>query len=329
MSLLNKSSLNARRPLLIQRNRLKKSCLSWFEGEGFTEVETPVLQISPGNETHLHGFKTEIQEMTGAGHPLYLHTSPEFAMKKLLSMGETAIFQFAKVYRNRERSRLHHPEFTMLEWYRAGVCYEKLMQDSLALIALAGGLSHGGFTADPAKIHRITYEKAFYDLAGLRLSHLRADALEQGYRIAHDDTDADIRSKLLTLKIEPHFAGNGCVTILDEYPIEEAALARPSPHNPQVAERFEVYACGVELVNGFGELTDAKVQKARFIADMAEKKRIYGEIYPIDDAFIQCLADMPPSAGAALGFDRLVMLATNAPRIEDVLWLPVVDTATL
>jgi lysyl-tRNA synthetase class 2 len=194
-----------------------------------------------------------------------------------------------------------------------------------------------GITADPfAKPERLTLHDAFARHAGIDLLATMTDdgatdrealasaARAAGIRLAGDDTWSDIFSRILSETIEPHL-GCGRATILCEYPISEAALARPKPDDPRVAERFELYACGVELANAFGELTDPAEQRRRFEADMDEKARIYGERYPIDEDFLAALAQMPPASGIALGFDRLVMLCTHARRIEDVLWTPVAE----
>jgi len=354
-----------RRPFLLARGRMQRAIRRWFEEAGFVEVETAVLQVSPGNETHLHAFATELAAPGGARRPLYLHTSPEFACKKLLAAGEERIFTFAPSFRNRERGPLHAPQFTMLEWYRAGAPYESLMQDCAALLALAAEaagakeLRHGSRTADPfAAPDRLTVAEAFTRWAGIDLlstlpavgspsprlrgeghggavppargegqhkaPSLAAAARQVGIRTAPDDTWADVFSRILVERIEPAI-GNGRATLLSEYPACAAALARPSPSDPRVAERFELCACGVELANAFGELTDPAEQRRRLEAEMAEKQRLYGERYPVDEDFLAALAHMPPASGAALGFDRLVMLATGAGHIEQVLWTPVVE----
>lgn len=332
-----------RRPALLARNRVKAALRRWFEAQGFVEVEAAILQLSPGNETHLHGFATTLIDDGGAGHPYFLHTSPEFAAKKLLAAGEPRIVDFARVFRNRERTALHHPEFTMLEWYRAGEDYEALMRDCAALLAEAARaagttvLRWRGSEADPfAEPERLTLHAAFARHAGIDLlatlagdgatdrAALAAQAEATGIRIVADDSWSDIFSRILSERIEPQL-GRGRATILCEYPISEAALARAKPGDPRVAERFELYACGVELANAFGELTDPGEQRRRFEADMDEKQRIYGERYPIDEDFLAALATMPQASGIALGFDRLVMLATGARRMEDVLWTPVAE----
>jgi lysyl-tRNA synthetase class 2 len=332
-----------RRPFLVARGRIVEAMRRFFAERDFLEVETPALQVSPGNETHLHAFATEIVTPGGRRAPLYLHTSPEFACKKLLAAGERRIVTFARVFRNRERGPLHHPEFTLLEWYRADETYEALVDDCAGILAAAAEaagtkvLSWRGRTADPfAPPERLTVAEAFRRQAGIDLmqtlgpsGETNRDALAEraraaDIRVSPDDTWSDLFSRVMVALVEPRL-GQGRATVLCEYPVSEAALARVSSADPRVAERFELYACGVELANAFGELTDTAEQRRRFEADMAEKERIYGSRYPLDEDFLVALARMPSASGAALGLDRLVMLATGAPRIEDVLWSPVSD----
>lgn len=328
-----------RRARLLARGRIKAALHAHLEAQGFMEVETGILQVSPGNETHLHAFETQIIGSNGTAAPLYLHTSPEFACKKLLAAGEERLFTLARVFRNRERGPLHAPEFTMLEWYRAHRNFEVLMTDCAAILSVAaeaagtGVLRWRGGEADPfAEPERLSVADAFQRHAGIDLmatcsgatpdrDALAAEAGRIGVRVAFDDTWSDIFSRILAERIEPNL-GMSRATILHAYPVSEAALARVSPADPRVAERFELYACGVELANAFGELTDPEEQRRRFEADMDEKARIYGERYPIDEDFLQALAVMPPASGAALGFDRLVMLLTGASRIDEVQWTP-------
>jgi lysyl-tRNA synthetase class 2 len=339
-----------RRPFLIARGRIHRAMRTWFDAQGFVEVETSILQVSPGNETHLHAFATELIAPGGERTPLYLHTSPEFACKKLLAAGEERLFTFAPVFRNRERGALHHPAFTMLEWYRAGAPYETLMGDCAALLqiaAKAAGAARFAFRGrevDPfAAPERLTVADACRRLAGIDLlatlggaesgftpdrSALIQAANAAGIRTAPDDTWGDAFSRILVERIEPGLR-NGRATHLTEYPAHLAALARPKPGDPRVAERFELYACGVELANAFGELNDPAEQRRRLQAEMAEKERLYGERYPIDEDFLAALAHMPPASGAALGFDRLVMLATGAHSIEQVIWTPVASSGGL
>ena len=333
-----------RRPFLIGRNSIQAAFRLFFARRDFVEVDTATLQVSPGNEAHLHAFGTEAIDNAGERHPLYLHTSPEFACKKLLAAGEKRIACFAHVYRNRERGPLHHPEFTMLEWYRVDETYESLMADSAELMALAAEtvgairFSWRGREVDPfAEAERLSVAEAFDRYAGIDLlrtvsasgetdrEDLAAQLAHAGIRHAADDTWADLFSRVLVEKIEPNL-GFGRATILYGYPVSEAALARPSAEDPRVAERFELYACGVELANAFGELTDADEQRRRFEMEMREKQRVYGETYPLDEDFLAALRHMPQASGIALGFDRLVMLATGARRIDQVIWAPVAET---
>jgi lysyl-tRNA synthetase class 2 len=331
-----------RRPVLLARSRIVAALRAWFAGNGFIEVETGALQVSPGNETHLHAFATALKSPDGSQSPLYLRTSPEFACKKLLAAGEPRIVEFAKVFRNRERGALHHPEFTLIEWYRVGEPYSILMADCLALVRQAAEIADvrqftfRGRVADPfAEPERLTVADAFARFSGIDLlatlsgaepdrDGLARAARGVGIGVAEDDHWGDIFSKVLVERIEGNL-GIGRATILDEYPAALSALARPA-RDRRVAERFELYVCGVELANGFGELTDPAVQRVRLEHEMTEKARVYGERYPIDEDFITALAHMPQASGVALGLDRLVMLATRATRIEQVLWAPMKET---
>ena len=330
-----------RRPLLLARNRIQAGLRGYLAAEGFIEVDPAGLQVSPGNEAHLHGFMTEAIGNDGVARPMYLHTSPEFAMKKLLAAGEMRIASFAHVWRNRERGPLHSPEFTMLEWYRVGEPYDRLMQDCAAMLRLAADgagarlLRYRDRVCDPfADFERISVVEAFQRYAGIDLlASIAADGSTDagalgramdaaGIKRAADDTWSDMLSRALVDRVEPNL-GLGRMTVLDLYPAAEAALARPASDDPRLAERFEVYACGVELANGFGELTNPVEQRRRFDLEMDEKERVYGERYPLDEDFLAALAVMPPASGIALGFDRLVMLATGAARIDDVIWTPI------
>ncbi len=327
-----------RKPFLAARIAITRAVRTWFEEQGFVEVETGILQISPGNETHLHALRAELRDGAGATAIRYLRTSPEFAAKKLLAAGEQKIFELARVFRDRERGDLHLPEFTMLEWYRANEGYEAVMADAVVVIAHAaqatgiGRFSFRGRTADPfAEPELLTVAAAFDRFAGIDLLSTidgaegnrvaLADSVRGKVRIAADDTWSDIFSKVLVEHVEPQL-GQGRLTVLIEYPAPEAALARTKASDPRVAERFEIYACGMELANGFGELTDADEQRRRFVHAMDEKARRYGERYPLDEEFLAAVAAMPEASGVALGFDRLVMLASGAAKIDQVVWTP-------
>lgn len=327
-----------RMPFLRARSAILRSLRDWFEDEGFAEVETGILQRSPGNETHLHAPAVDLTSASGLKSRYYLRTSPEFACKKLLAAGESKIVEFARVFRDRERGPIHLPEFTMLEWYRANEDYETIMADTVVVIAQAaqttgiGMLSFRGKTANPfAEPDLLTVADAFTRFAEIDLlatipdgqadREALAAAAAGRVRVSDDDTWSDIFSKILVEYVEPHL-GQGRLTILYEYPAPESALARVKASDPRVAERFEVYACGVELANGFGELIDPVEQRHRFTQAMDEKERRYGERYPLDEDFLAALTQMPEACGVALGFDRLVMLASGASRIDQVVWTP-------
>ncbi|HWK46102.1 MAG TPA: EF-P lysine aminoacylase EpmA [Stellaceae bacterium] len=332
-----------RRDRLMRRAEIVRATRAWFAEADFVEVTTPALQVSPGLEPHLSAFETVLAAPEGGVGPRFLHTSPEFAMKKLLVAGIERPYQLASVFRNGERGATHHPEFTMLEWYRAHAGYEQLIEDCEALLRAAlraagrPAFSRAGLTAKPWEpFERLTVADAFQRHCGIdllstapdptrpNLALLAAASAPLGIRPHDGDSWDDLFFRIMLERIEP-LLGIGRPTVLLEYPVSMAALARAKPSDPRVAERFELYVCGVELANAFGELTDATVQRARFEADTELKQRLYGRRYPIDEDFLAALDHgLPDSAGIALGFDRLVMLATGADRIDDVLWAPVV-----
>ncbi len=318
-----------RRPFLLARNKIIADIRAWFAARDFLEVDCPALQVSPGNEAHLHAFQTTMIGNDGVGVPRYLHTSPEFSCKKLLAAGEKRIFNLGHVFRNRERTLTHAPEFTMLEWYRAGEDYRIIVEDTLALVRLAaqGNFRWRGRDCDPhLEAEWLSVQDAFLNYAGVDLLSTlnNRDALAAASPVVFQEGESwsDIFSRILVEKVEPQL-GNGRMTVLYEYPSVEAALARTCAHDKRVAERFELYACGVELCNGFGELTDPAEQRRRFEAEMEIKQRLYGERYPIDEDLLVALAIMPQASGVALGLDRVIMLATGATRIDQVQWVPV------
>jgi lysyl-tRNA synthetase class 2 len=332
-----------RRGRLEQRGRILGAVRSFFAARGYIEVDTPALQVSPGLEPHLQAFRTTLHDPRGGrAVERYLHTSPEFAMKKLLVAGLPRIWQLSHVFRDGERSATHHPEFAMLEWYRVGASYRDFMDECEALVrscqdaAGVEALAWCGRAADARLAwRRLSVAAAFSELCGIDLpatapnplapdvERLAAAARQIGIAPhAGDDWEA-LFFRIFLERIEP-VLGLGAPTILYDYPLSMAALARRSPADPRLAERFEVYVCGLELANAFGELTDAAEQRRRFVADQARKQALYGETYPIDEDLLAALEHgLPECAGAALGFDRLAMLATAADDIEDVLWAPV------
>jgi lysyl-tRNA synthetase class 2 len=335
--------LAGRRARLATRGRVKRAVRDFFDASGYVEVETPSLQASPGLEPHLQAFATVLHDPRNPGaRPRYLHTSPEFAMKKLLAGGMDRIWQFAHVYRNGERGATHHPEFSMLEWYRAGASYRDLMDECGRLLcaaqdaAGAEALRWRGNRAD-ARLpwQRLTVAEAFARHTAIDLlatapdpqapdaALLASEAARIGIAPHPGDDWETLFFRIFLERIEPYL-GIGAPTILYDYPIAMAALSRRKRDDHRLAERFELYVCGLELANAFGELTDPAEQRRRFTADQARKQALYGEAYPIDEDFLAALDyGLPDCAGIALGFDRLVMLATGAEHIEEVLWAPV------
>ncbi len=338
-----------KRPALEARRAAVKGVRAYFQAEGFLEVETPALQVSPGVERHIRPFATQLtDDRTGASAARFLHTSPEVAMKKLLAGGLPKIVQLCQVYRNGERTERHHPVFTMLEWYRADADYTAMMTDAVKVLqsvakaahranATDGKLHWRGHTCDPdAAVERLTVQDAFRRETGIDLlatvddpdapmptpEKLAAAAKNAGIASSPNDTWEDLFFRVMLERIEPKL-GQGAPTILCEYPSALAALARRKPGDPRVAERFELYACGVELANAYSELTDASEQRRRFAHDRALYETLYGDAPPIDEDFLAALDHLAPCAGTALGFDRVVMLAVGAEKIEDVMWVPV------
>jgi lysyl-tRNA synthetase class 2 len=361
--------LASRRANLAARGRILAAVRDFFAGENFIEVETPALQVSPGLEPHLQAFSTTLHDpRDGVAHSRYLHTSPEFAMKKLLAGGMERIWQLAHVFRDGERGATHHPEFTMLEWYRAGATYRDLMDDCEALLRAAqaaglvpapsqplrgspspvstgegrgggrqaAGLTWRGKTADAClPFERLSVTEAFFKFTNIDILSTAPDPLSPDLSLLaaaaervevaphSGDNWEDLYFRIFLERIEPNL-GIGAPTILYDYPISMAALSRRKLDDPRLAERFELYACGLELANAFSELTNPAEQRARFMADQARKQALYGETYPIDENFIAALEHgLPDCAGIALGFDRLVMLCAGAANIEEVLWAPV------
>jgi lysyl-tRNA synthetase class 2 len=321
-------SLAARMPFLRRRALLTQATRAFFTARGYTEVETPYAVPTPGEEVHLSAFSTEREHPDGRREPLWLHTSPEFAMKKLLVAGAGPIFQIARVWRNAEGSDLHSAEFTMLEWYRPGAGMASLIEETSAYLraVLPPVVSCRGVTTDLSSLERLTVAEAFARYAGADVLATAGDApalaAAAGARLRTGETWEDLFFRLLLERIEPRI-GRAHPTFLTHWPAAQAALARRDPTDPRVAERFELFVCGIELANAFVELADAGEQRARFEADRARRHAVSGPDWPLDEAFLDALAfGMPPAAGIALGFDRLAMIASGADRIDQVLWLP-------
>jgi lysyl-tRNA synthetase class 2 len=332
-----------KRGALMARAKILAAIRDYFAREDFVEVDTPALQKSPCMEPHLHAFKTELHMPHGDKHPYYLITSPEFACKKLLVAGMERIYQLSHMYRNAEHSSRHHPEFMLLEWYRTHAGYDDLMTDCENLLKLSCAVTgrnicdYNGMRCDVTKkALRITVADAFSKYAGIDVlatmddvqhptpTKIMSEAKRIGVRYADDDGWDDVVLRIIGEKIEPHL-GQDAPCFLMDYPLPLASLARAKPTDGRVAERFELYVCGLELANGFVELTDATIQRQRFVDDMALRKSRYGSDYPIDEDFLKALEfGMPQAAGIALGVDRLIMLATGVSDIQDILWASVI-----
>jgi lysyl-tRNA synthetase class 2 len=326
-------SLAARLPFLRRRATLTRAVRAFFEARGYQEVETPYAVPAPGEEVHLRAFATARRHHDGTEEPLWLHTSPEFAMKRLLVAGAGPIFQLARVWRNSEGSDTHAPEFTMLEWYHPGASLDNLIAETHALLraVLPPTVSCRGITTDLASFERLTVAEAFARYVGADLLAIGEDApalaAAARTRLRDGETWEDLFFRLLLERIEPKL-GRAHPTVLTHWPAAQAALARRDPADPRVAERFELFVCGMELANAFVELTDANEQRERFMADRARRYALYGPDWPLDEDFLAALGHgMPQAAGIALGFDRLAMVASGADRIGQVLWLPPPDLA--
>lgn len=322
-------SLAARLPFLRRRALLTQATRAFFTARGYTEVETPYAVTAPGEEVHLSAFRTERIGVDGSRRPLFLHTSPEFAMKRLLVAGSGPIFQLARVWRNGEGSRRHAAEFTMLEWYHPGASMADLMAETAAFLraVLPPVVTSHGVTTDLARMEHLTLAEAFQRHLGADLLGTAGDAAalaaSSGAKLRAGEDWEDLFFRLILGHIEPHL-GQSHPTFLTHWPAAQAALAQRDPADPRVAERFELFVCGMELANAFVELTDAAEQRARFMEERARRAALYGEEgWPLDEDFLAALEHgMPPSAGIALGFDRLAMIASGADRIDQVQWLP-------
>ncbi len=324
--------LAARLPFLRRRALLTEAVRAFFRARAYTEVETPCLVRAPGEEVHLAAFRTELHQPDGTSTPRWLHTSPEFAMKRLLVAGAGPIFQLARVWRNGEAGSLHAPEFTMLEWYRPGATLAGLMDETESLLraVLPPEVSRGGRCNPLAAFERISVAEAFRRHVGAdvlgTIDDAAALAAQAGVQLRAEENWEDLFFRLLLARVEPHL-GRDRPTFLTHFPAPQAALARRDPADPRAALRFELFVCGIELANAFEELTDAAEQRARFIAERARRHALSGNAppldWPLDEDFLAALErGMPDGSGIALGFDRLAMLAAGAARIEQVLWLP-------
>jgi lysyl-tRNA synthetase class 2 len=325
-------SLSDRLPLLRRRGLMTRATRAFFEARGYLEVETPCLVPTPGEEVHLHPFRTRLELPGGGSRDLWLHTSPEFAMKRIVAATGLHVFQLARVWRNGEAGALHAPEFTMLEWYRPGADLESLIDETECLVQrlLPPCVDRNGITVRiDVPFERLTMADAFFRHVGADVLATQGDAdalAAQAGAIRRDGEDwEDLFFRLLLERVEPAI-GRDRPTFLTHWPQAQAALARRDPADNRAALRFELYAAGLELANAFDELTDPVEQRARFEADRARRTALHGadpdRAWPMDEALLESLGHLPPCAGIALGFDRLAMLATGAARIGAVQWRP-------
>ncbi len=319
--------LEDRLPFLRRRGELTVATRAFFAARGYTEVETPYLVATPGEEVHLGALRTEAADAYGLRRTLWLHTSPEFAMKKLLAGGAGPIVQLARVWRDGEGSARHAIEFTMLEWYRPGLSFAGLMDETEALLTavLPATVCSGGVETRLVGFERLTVAEAFArhgagDILGTAGDAAALAASANAALRAGEDWE-DLFFRLLLERVEPHL-GRDRPTFLTHWPAAQAALARRDPADPRVALRFELFVCGMELANAFEELTDAHEQRGRFVADRARRHALGGPDWPLDEDLLAALPAMPEASGIALGFDRLAMIASGADRIEQVQWLP-------
>lgn len=316
-------------PFLRRRSAVTRRVRGFFEANDYTEVQTPYLVAAPGEEVHLRAFSSVCEHPDDPDRTLWLNTSPEFAMKRLLVAGAGPIFQFARVWRNGEFSPLHSPEFTMLEWYRPDADMASLIEETTKLMrsVMAPYVRCRGIQNDLMQdFERLTVAEAFTRYVGVDLLAIGEDAqglaAAAGARLRDGETWEDLFFRLMLERVEPNL-GRTRPTFLTHWPAAQAALARRDPADPRVAERFELFVCGIELANAFVELTDPVEQRARFMADRERRHAIYGEDWPLDEDFLAALEHgMPSCAGIAVGFDRLAMIASGADRIGQVLWLP-------
>lgn len=316
--------------------QLAKAVGGALEGRDYEEVETPLLVRAPGMEPAIQAFETRFVPELGDAieRPLWLHTSPEYAMKRLVADGWPRTYQLCKVFRNGEVTETHNPEFTMLEFYRADADYSDVMDDLEAVIregarALdAPRITWDGYEVDfELPFERVTVRDAMLRETGLDIRALadpedfRSAARREHFHVPTEGSWDDVFFSVFLSAVEPKL-GRGRATYLVDYPVSMASLSRVKDADPTVAERFELYAAGLELANGFSELTDAGEQRARLVAEQEERRRAGHRVYPLDEKFLEAVGRLPRCSGVALGFDRLAMLLTGARTIDEVLLFP-------
>lgn len=325
---------------LSARTRVVKSIRNFFDVAGFLEVETPQMVGLPGMEPHLTPFKTQLIDQAGKQTDMYMITSPEYAMKKILVSGAEKIFQICRSFRNRETdSELHNPEFTLLEWYRAYASYEEIMKDTEDLVEYAVRAENGkaeinfkGNIVDvAAPWERKKVKDLFEEYAGIEredfenIEKLRAAVKKKGYAADEKTPYEDLFYMVFLNEIEPKL-GFGKPIFVCDYPVRMAALSKKCEGDGRYAERFEAYVAGVEICNGFTELNDPAEQKERLSAEREQRLRAGMDDYAVDQSFITALEfGMPPSGGNALGVDRLAMLVTGTADIREMMFFPLRD----
>lgn len=329
MNRSDRASLLDRLPLLRRRQLMLKAIRSFFDAKDYLEVETSYLVQAPGEEVHLEPFHTIYETPQGDKQSLFLHTSPEFAMKRIMAELHQPVYQLARVWRNKEGGATHSPEFTMLEWYHPHCSLAELMDETeqLCKILFPQQIYYQNQKIRfDASFERLTIQEAFQKFVGVDILSLSDDpkklADAVGCSLRQHETWEDLFFRLLLERIEPNI-GRDRPTFLMHWPVQQAALAKINPSDPRVALRFELYAGGLELANAFEELTDPIEQKKRFVTDRKQRALLYPDAptWEVDEAFLQALPKMPPCSGIAVGVDRLVMLATGVKNIQDILWM--------
>jgi len=324
---------------LLARHNVRAAIRAWFEADQFLEIEPPTLVRAPGMEPHITAVGVDV-DLGSHKEARWLHTSPEFAMKRLLSQGAERIYALSRVFRAGEHGPHHRVEFTMLEWYRANTTYDALMRDCEGFISLAAKRIRGSTLVGDLDLappyEKLTLAEAFEQYAGVDLLRyldpLDGRGLQQAARKAgvsvldspalETPMEAFERAfyEVMLARIEPAI-GLRKPTFLYEWPAPLAALSRISPRDARVAERVELYAGGLELGNGFGELTDAAEQRRRFLDEQERRRHLGRPVYPLDEVFLEALQTMPPATGMAVGVDRILMLATGERDLANVLTL--------
>lgn len=306
-----------------------KSIRSFFDAKDYLEVETSYLVKTPGEEVHLEPFHTVYETPQGEKQSLFLHTSPEFAMKRIVAELHQPVYQLARVWRNKEGGATHSPEFTMLEWYHPHCSLMGLMDETeqLCKILFPQQVNYQDQQIRfDMPFEKLTIQEAFQKYVGVDILLLCDDSQKLAETakcsLRPNETWEDLFFRLLLDKIEPNI-GRKRPTFLTHWPVQQAALAKVDPNDNRVALRFELYAGGLELANAFEELTDPVEQKKRFLLDRKQRALLYPDAptWEIDEVFLQTLSSMPPCSGIAVGVDRLVMLATGVKNIQDILWI--------